>query len=124
MPKTTITLTTLYEVLQSLNGKFENLNAKFETFETVQGGMAVRLISVEQKLEEHSLILRSLQERTEALSGLVDKLQVNFERLDQEYTMITAALRRLEQRFDRLEAERLSERIAALEARMSVLESR
>ena len=110
MAKARITLTTLYEILQSHTTQ---LNV-----------IATRLISVEQKQDEHALILRSLQERTEALSGLVDKLQVSFERLDQEYTMITAALRRLEQRFDRLEAERLSERITALENRMSVLESR
>ena len=77
MPKTPITLTTLYEILQSLT-------TKFESFDSVQGAMAIRLISVEEKLEEHSVILRSLQERTEALSGLVDKLQVSFERLDQE----------------------------------------
>jgi polyhydroxyalkanoate synthesis regulator phasin len=37
--------------------------------------------------------------------------------------MITEALRRLEQRFDRLEADRLKERIAALEVRVQALET-
>src|SRR5690349_6078111 len=101
MAKAKVTLNTLYEILQSHTAQ---LNV-----------ITTRLVSVEQKQDEHTLILRSLQERTEALSGLVDKLQLSFERLYQEYAMITAALRRLEQRFDRLEAERLNERITALE---------
>jgi hypothetical protein len=40
-----------------------------------------------------------------------------------KYVMITAALRRLETRFDHLEADRLRERITALELRVSALES-
>ena len=37
--------------------------------------------------------------------------------------MITAALRRLEKRFDALEAKELQNRIAALETRVTALES-
>jgi len=37
--------------------------------------------------------------------------------------MITEALRRLEKRFDQFEAQRLNERIAALEARLLALET-
>jgi hypothetical protein len=37
--------------------------------------------------------------------------------------MITEALRRLEQRFDKIEADRLKERIAALEAREQALKT-
>jgi hypothetical protein len=48
---------------------------------------------------------------------------VRTERLEQEYTMITAALKRLELRFDNLEAALLVQRIEALEKRVTALES-
>jgi hypothetical protein len=37
--------------------------------------------------------------------------------------MLTAVLKRLEERFDAFEADQLNERIAALESRVSALES-
>lgn len=47
MPKARITLTTLYEILQSHTAQ---LNV-----------IATQLISVEQKQDEHTLLLRSIQ---------------------------------------------------------------
>ena len=85
---------------------------------------SVRLISIESILKDHSSILASLQGRVEALHGLLERLDVRVGRLEQqEYVMITAALRRLEARFDALEAERLAERITALESRVTALEA-
>jgi len=40
-----------------------------------------------------------------------------------DWTFVSAALRRLEARFDALEAERLAERITALESRVTALEA-
>jgi hypothetical protein len=74
--------------------------------ETLQKTMAVRLISIERILKDHSSILASLQERVEALHGLLERLDV-----------------RVEARFDALEAERLAERITALESRVTALEA-
>ena len=45
-----------------------------------------------------------------------------FERLEDEYHAITAALKRREGRFDQLEADRLAERIATLERKVDQLE--
>lgn len=84
---------------------------------------SVRLISIESILKDHSFILASLQGRVEALHGLVERLDVRVGRLVQEYTMITAALRRLEMRFDPLEAQRLDARITELESRVTALEA-
>jgi hypothetical protein len=53
----------------------------------------------------------------------MENLLVRTERLEQEYTMITAGLKRLETRFDDLEAARLRQRIEALEKRVTALES-
>jgi chromosome segregation ATPase len=86
-------------------------------------GIEVRLISVERKLDEHTVILASLRIRVESLHGLVEKLEVRTGRVEQEYIMITSGLRRLEDRFDALEAARLAERIRALESRVAALES-
>jgi len=96
---------------------------RFDSFESLQRTMAIRIVSIESKLEEHTAILRPLRERLESLHGLCEKLDMRVGRLEQEYVMITAALRRLETRFDPLEADRLRERIIALESRVSALES-
>jgi chromosome segregation ATPase len=137
MAKAKITLAALYELLRSqvvhLETHTEQFigfkrilkahDAKFSRIEELQSTMALRLINMEAKIDQHSVVLNSLRERTEALYGAVDHMRGGFDRLEQEYAMILAALRRLEQRFDRLEAERISERLAALEARLSAVES-
>jgi polyhydroxyalkanoate synthesis regulator phasin len=64
-----------------------------------------------------------MQVRLESLHGLVEELERRTGRIEQEYVMITEALRRLEQRFDKIEADRLKERIAAPEARVQALEA-
>jgi TolA-binding protein len=90
---------------------------------SVQNTMALRLISVETTVKEHSSMLQTMQLRLDSLHGLAEKLERRTGRIEQEYVMITEALRRLEQRFDRFEADRLKERIAALEARVQALET-
>jgi TolA-binding protein len=114
-----ITLTTIYELLQDHTKRLDRL----EGMESVQNSIALRLISVDATLKEHSSMLRSMQLRLDSLHGLVEELERRTGRIEQEYVMITEALRRLEQRFDRIEADRLKERIAALEARVQALET-
>ena len=101
----------------------DGLEARFDRFERVQNSIALRLISVETTVNEHSGILGSMQTRLDALHGLVEELERRTGRIEQEYVMITEALRRLENRFDKLEADRLKERITALEARVQALET-
>jgi TolA-binding protein len=114
-----ITLTTIYELLQDHTKRLDRL----EGMESVQNSIALRLISVETTLKEHSAMLQMMQVRLESLHGLVEELERRTGRIEQEYVMITEALRRLEQRFDKIEADRLKERIAALEARVQALET-
>ena len=144
MSRPEITLETLYDILQDHTRRFDEhdkrfdamdkrfdvmdkrfgaMDGRFDSAESVQGTIINRLLSIESKLEEHSAILGPLRERVELLHGLVEKLVVRVDRLDQEYVMITAALRRLETRFDQLEADRLRERISSLESRVMALES-
>lgn len=130
MPEKEITLNAIYELLQDHTARFDRLDERVDRLDervdhidSVQNKMALRLISIEATLAEHSAILRSVQTRLEALHGLVEELERRTGRIETEYVMITEALRRLEKRFDKLEAERLQERIAALEARVQALET-
>jgi chromosome segregation ATPase len=137
MSKPQITLETLYDILQDHTRRFDEhdrmfalqdkrfaeQDKRFDSIDSLQRTMASRLVSIENKLIEHSAILRPLQDRVGSLHSLVERLAGGLDRLDQEYVMITAALRRLERRFDQLEADRLRERITVLESRVAALEA-
>jgi TolA-binding protein len=101
----------------------DGLEHRLERMDTVQGAIALRLLSVETILNHHSTLLQSARLRLDSLHGLVEELERRTGRIEQEYVMITEALRRLEKRFDQIEALRLNERIAALEARLLALET-
>jgi len=106
-------------LLQDHTGRLDRL----DHIDSVQSTMALRLIDIEATVKEHSIVLRSMQFRLDSLHGLVEVLERRTGRIEQEYVMITEALRRLESRFDSIEAERLKERIDALEARIQALET-
>jgi archaellum component FlaC len=103
--------------------RVDGLESRLDRMESVQSKIALRLLSVETILNHHSTLLQSLGLRVDSLHGLVEELERRTGRIDQEYVMITEALRRLEKRFDQIDALRLNERIAALEARLLALET-
>jgi hypothetical protein len=113
MSKPKITLETLYDILQDHTRRFDEHDRKFDeqdkrfaAADSLQRTMASRLVSIENTLIEHSAILRPLQDRVASLHSLVEGLAGGVDRLDQEYVMITAALRRLEKRFAQQRLER------------------
>jgi len=139
-----ITLNTIYDILKDHTARFDRMDERFDRmdqrfdaadkrvdglearldrFESVQNSIVLRLISVETIVKEHSVMLRTMQVRLESLHGLVEELERRTGRIEQEYVMISEALRRLEQRFDKIEADRLKDRIAALEIRVQALET-
>jgi len=107
----------------SSDKRVDGLEQRLERMDSVQGAIALRLLSVETILNHHSTLLQSARLRLDSLHGLVEELERRTGRIEQEYVMITEALRRLEKRFDQIEALRLNERIAALEARLLALET-
>jgi chromosome segregation ATPase len=115
MPKTRITLETIHKQMKQLATK-DQLDA-FRIFAQSE------FQRVNATLREHTQELKELRERVDTLHGLMENLLVRTERLEQEYTMITAGLKRLETSFDDLEAARLRQRIEALEKRVTALES-
>jgi hypothetical protein len=116
MSKPEITLATLYGILQDHNRRFDSIDL-------LQRTAASAIVSMESKLTEHSAILGALRDRVHSLHGLAEQLLGRLDRLDEEYVMITAALRRLETRFDAFDAESLRQRITALESRVAALEA-
>ncbi len=114
---------TMEQRLVSVEGLQATIDTRIGSVEGLQSTMAARLVSIEERLVDHSTILMPLRDRVEALFGLTENLDARTGRLRQEYTKITAALRRLEEKFDSSEAEQLRKRIDALENRVSALES-
>jgi len=66
--------------------------------------------------------MRAVRGRLDNLEGLYQHLDKKLEILDHEYVSMSAALKRLEDRFDKLEADQLKERIRVLEEKVSALE--
>jgi len=66
--------------------------------------------------------MRAVRGRLDNLEGLYQHLDKKLEILDHEYVSMSAAVKRLEDRFDKLEADQLKERIRVLEEKVSVLE--
>src|SRR5262249_5933740 len=105
------------------SARFDRTDERLDRMEKTQNEMAIRLISVEATVKEQTFLLSALGTRVNSLHGLVERLELRTACIEQEYVMITEALRRIENRFDRLEADKLSARISALEARVQALES-
>ena len=103
--------------------ELSEMNGRITRMDRTQQKIAARLISIESVQKEQSAKLASLEVRVEGLHGMVENLGGHFARLEQEYVMIVGGLRRLESKFDDLDARRLDERITSLEARLSALES-
>jgi len=132
MPQITkrITLASLHRLMQSqenatlqIRTELSEVNGRITRMDRTQQKIAARLFSIESVQKEQSARLASLEVRVEDLHGMVDNLGGRFARLEQEYVMIVGGLKRLESKFDDLDARRLDERITSLEARLSALES-
>jgi predicted nuclease with TOPRIM domain len=129
MAKTRITLASIHKEIKQLATK-DQLASTNDQLASTNDQLAALTVFVRSsflgmsaKLDEHSQELKGLRERVDTLHGLMENLLVRTERLEQEYTMITAGLKRLETRFDDLDAVRLRQRIDALEKRVTALES-
>jgi chromosome segregation ATPase len=66
--------------------------------------------------------MEDLEDRIRNVQGLYLHLDKRLEILDHEYVSITAALKRLEERFDKLEADNLQQRVRVLEDKVAELE--
>jgi chromosome segregation ATPase len=126
MRKKRITLTSLEERINQMAAQMatkDELAKLFGKVDALTDFVRNAFQQVNARLDDHARQLKDLHNRVDTLHGLMENLVVRVERLQQEYTMITAGLKRLEVRFDETEAARLKERIDALEKRVTALES-
>ena len=82
MTKPKITLRILYDILQTHSQRFDSMDQRSDSMESLQRTMASRLISIESKLAEHSAILNPLQERVESLHRITEKLVLRVDRFE------------------------------------------
>ena len=122
MPKRKTAVATLHDQLQQMVTKDDHsqLSSKVDALAAKVDSLADALRNGFQSVNAQ---LNDLHNRVDTVHGLMENLLVRVERLEQEYIMITAGLKRLEERFDQLDAIRLRERIEALEKRVTALES-
>jgi chromosome segregation ATPase len=130
--KTKVTLETINDNMQSMQASIvlilDDLGALKDRTATLQNTVDRMALQV-ARIPEIELRLASLEERMgrvefrlDNLTGAVERLDKKFEILEHEYLAIKAALKRLEERFDQLEADRLRTRIEVLEQKVAALE--
>src|SRR5438105_4079989 len=61
--------------LDGLDKRMDGTDSRLNRLESVQNSMALRLISVETTVKEHTRLLGSLQIRVDSLHGLAEKLE-------------------------------------------------
>ena len=123
--KQKVTLQTLNDNLQVILTRFDTLEGKADSLQRSFDRMSLdvaRIPEIEQRLSTLETEVTLLRSRVDNLIGLYEKLDKRIERLEHEYLAITVALKRLEQHYDRLEADRLTERVQILEQKVAALE--
>jgi chromosome segregation ATPase len=99
--------------------------ANFARLQDTVNSMSIfvaRIPEIESRLAALDSRMRALEARISNLEGLYLRHDTRLEILDHEYVAITAALKRLEERFDKLEADKLRDRVRVLEEKVAALE--
>ena len=104
---------------------FERMAGDISRLQGTVNKMAVlvaRIPDIERRLAALESRMEKLEARMSNLEGLYLYHDKRLEILDHEYVAITAALKRLDERFDRLEADNLRDRLRVLEQKVAALE--
>ena len=128
-PKVRITLRTVHNDVQDILRKMERLHtATQDGFTAIEGtvnlisALVARIPEIEPRLSNLDSEMKSVGTRLDNLEGLYHHLDKKLEVLDREYITMSANLKRLEERFDKFEADQLRDRIRILEEKVSALE--
>jgi len=111
--------------LQEILRKMESFHESFTTMQDSISRMDVlvaRIPEIESHMAGLEANVKAVGLRLSNLEGLYERLDRKREILGQEYVSISAAVKCLEEKFDRLEADRLAERVKILEEKVSALE--
>jgi chromosome segregation ATPase len=128
-PKARITLRTVHNNVQDILRKMERLEtATQDGFTAIEGtvnlisALVARIPEIEPRLSNLDTEMKSVRTRLDSLEELYHHLDKKLEVLDHEYIAMSANLKRLEERFDKFEADQLRDRIRILEEKVSALE--
>jgi predicted nuclease with TOPRIM domain len=117
----------LIEKVDGIEVKTDKMQAGIQTLNQTVYRISVVVAEIPEirsrlrALEAENIAIRA---RLDNLIGLCEKLDKRIEILEHEYHAITVGLKRLEDRFERCEAERMAERIQLLEQTVAALEKR
>ncbi len=108
--------------MTGLKDEMSGLDGRMGSLESSQRSVLAQLATINRRLVSLEEITSRLGDRLDTLHSLCEGLGKGFENLTDEYHAITAGLKRLEERFDQFEADRITERIASLERKVEALE--
>jgi chromosome segregation ATPase len=134
--KTRVTLRMVYELVESIDARTGRLEVTTDQLVKTTDQLVKttdRLVKTTDRIDASILVIKdrlsdleqkveSMRVRLETLTGIVDGLIQKMSMLFDEYHSISAQLKRLETRFDRMEADRLEQRVAVLEAKIVKIE--
>ena len=111
----------LEEVLQRMGVVQSDLTTLKDTVNRISVSVS-HIPEIESRLDNLEAEMKAVRIRMDNLEGLYQHLDKKLEILDHEYVSMSAALKRLEERFDRIEADQLRDRVRTLEERVTALE--
>lgn len=91
---------------EQVNKRFEQVDKRFEQVDKRFDQVGLRLTGIEFELRETNKRVAHLEEQVQNLFNKMDKLIGFYERQQQEITIMSAQIKRLEDRIVRLEAEK------------------
>jgi chromosome segregation ATPase len=112
-------------VLSSINENVLEVLRRLERTDSRIDKMAVyvaRIPVIEMRLDSIEARLNAVETRMANLEGLYEHHNKKLEILDHEYVPLTAAVKRLEVHFDKIEADGLRDRVRLLEEKVAALE--
>ena len=116
--KTPVTLEMVYDLVQTIQTNYESFYREYQTSTKylikTTNRIDASLLVIKSRLSELEQRVAAICERLEAVTRSVDGLVQELSKLNDEYHAISVQLKRLETRFDHLEADQLSRRVSAL----------
>jgi predicted nuclease with TOPRIM domain len=116
--KTRVTLQSVNENVLEVLRRVERTDSRIAAMQV----LVSRIPNIESRLDDIEARLSRLEFRMANLEGLYEHHDKKLEILDHEYISIRAALKRLEESFDKLEVDALRDRVRVLEEKVGTLE--
>ena len=91
-----------------VNNRLNGIDGRLDGIENRLDGVEHRLDGVERRLDQVETDIKEMRENSSALFSKLDEFISLYKKHDQELTILSAQVRRLEERIVKLEAEKVS----------------